>query len=108
MLARAGLAFAAVAAFGFDTAIAAGEAAPQVPYVGVWDCQVAWFTFTNETYSPGGSSVMVVRSVAQEGDDFTLDIEGNYTLILSDVTDTTMTWRSLNSGDGLACTRLYR
>ncbi len=109
MLARAWLALAAVAATAVDTASAAGELELlQVPYVGVWDCEIAWFTFTNETYNPGGSSVMPVQSVTREGNSFRLEIEGNYTLILSDVTDTTMTWQSLSSREPPRCTRLYR
>jgi hypothetical protein len=79
-----------------------------VPYVGVWDCSVAWFTFTNETYNPGGSSVMQVTSVTVDGDDYALGFSNNYRLALLDVTDTTMTWHSPATGDDLACTRVYR
>jgi hypothetical protein len=86
---------------------APAQAREQMPFVGVWDCEVALFTFTNETYNPGGDDPLPILAVERQGDDFTLDLPDDYRIVLSGVTETRMGWFSEASGDGFECVRVW-
>jgi hypothetical protein len=83
------------------------EAREQMPFVCAWDCGVALFTFTNETYNPGGDDPLPILAVERQGDDFTLDLPDDYRIVLSGVTETRMGWFSEASGDGFECVRVW-
>lgn len=80
---------------------------PAEPYafVGSWDCQVETFTFTNTTYNDGTNTYRI-KTVAQDGSNYTLFIEGGFKIGLGLVTDTGMTWVSGTTGDQFNCRRL--
>jgi hypothetical protein len=81
------------------------EPAEPYAFVGSWDCKVETFTFTNTTYDDGTSTYRI-RSVAQDGNNYTLFIEGGFTVGLGLVTDTGLTWVSGTTGDQFNCRRL--
>lgn len=97
------------AAYAIAFAAAAGPAFAHddIAYVGVWDCGIGTFTFTAESYNPG-DSVLAIRAVEVDGGSYLLSFDDGYQIALSDVTDTTMSWLSLASGDGFDCSRLHR
>jgi hypothetical protein len=96
------LAFSALLA-----ASAPAQAREQMPFVGVWDCEVALFTFTNETYNPGGEAPLPILALEREGDDFHLTFADDYRIALTGVTETRMGWFSEASGDGFECVRVW-
>ena len=86
-------------------ALSAGPAlADDLPFLGKWDCGVATFTFTPDTYN-NGSEDMPIQEV-QEGSDgsYTLLFADDYTISLSGFTDDAMGWLS-SSGESLDCKR---
>jgi len=82
-------------------------AAEPMPFVGVWDCEVGTFTFTNETYNPG-DQVMPILEVEEKDGDYHLMFADDYSVWLSGISEESMGWLSGESGDGFTCTRLYR
>lgn len=82
-----------------------GAAADEVPYVGSWDCGVATFSFTNDTYD-AGEGPMPIRKVEKEDGNYILSFDDNYQIGLSSVTKTSMQWLSMASGDTFDCKRL--
>jgi hypothetical protein len=105
-LATKTLTLAAAALMAALLATTAAQAREQMPFVGVWDCEVALFTFTNETYNPGDEP-MPILSVEHEGDHHHLTFADNYRITLSNVTETSMGWFSEASGDGFECVRVW-
>jgi hypothetical protein len=79
--------------------------ADDLPFVGEWDCGVATFTFTGDTYN-NGSEDMPIQEV-QEGTDgsYTLFLADDYTITLSGFTGDAMGWLS-SSGESLECKRI--
>jgi hypothetical protein len=79
--------------------------ADELPFVGEWDCGVATFTFTGDTYN-NGSEDMPIQEV-QEGTDgsYTLFLADDYTITLSGFTGGAMGWLS-SSGESLECKRV--
>jgi hypothetical protein len=77
----------------------------ELPFLGAWNCEVAVFTFTNETYN-NGSDDLPIREI-QEGSDgsYTLFFDDDYAITVADFTGDTMTWLSQASGDSFTCTR---
>ena len=93
---------AALAAFLAATStLAAGD----TPYVGSWDCGVATFTFTTETYD-AGEGPMPIRKVDKEDANYILSFDDGYQIGLSGITDSSMQWLSMASGDTFDCKRL--
>ncbi|WP_455271162.1 hypothetical protein [Rhizobium herbae] len=82
-------------------AFAAGDA----PYIGRWDCGVATFSFTKDTYD-AGEGPMPIRKVEKEDGNYILSFDDNYQIGLSGVTKTSMQWLSMASGDTFDCKRL--
>jgi hypothetical protein len=84
-----------------------GQQGPVEPYafVGRWDCGVATFAFTNTTYNDGTNSY-AIRSVARDGDNYTLYIAGGFKVGLGLVTATGLTWVSGTTGDQFNCRRV--
>lgn len=84
----------------------AAGAAQGMPFVGVWDCEVGTFTFTNQTYNPG-DQMLVIKDISVEDGNYLLTFEDGYQIGLSGITDTEMSWLSGESGDGFTCKKLY-
>jgi len=102
MLAR--LASPALLAIAVCALNAAPSSADDLPFLGKWDCGVATFTFTADTYN-NGSEDMPIEEV-QEGSDgsYTLLFADDYTISLTGFTDDAMGWLS-SSGESLECKR---
>jgi hypothetical protein len=83
----------------------AEEPAEPYAFVGRWDCGVETFTFTNTTYNDGTNTYRI-RTVAQDGKNYTLFIEGGFKVGLGLVTETGLTWVSGTTGDQFNCRRL--
>lgn len=80
-------------------------AADDAPYIGSWDCGVATFSFTKDTYD-AGEGPMPIRKVEKEDGNYILSFDDNYQIGLSSVTQTSMQWLSMASGDMFDCKRL--
>jgi len=85
-------------------ALATAAPAADRPYLGMWDCEVATFTFTDETYNNGSEDMPILES--QEGTDgsWTLFFDGDYMITLSGFRGDKMGWMS-SSGETLNCRR---
>ena len=73
-------------------------AAEDAPYIGSWDCGVATFSFTKNTYD-AGEGPMPVRKIEKQDSNYILSFDDNYQIGLSSVTKTSMQWVSMASGD---------
>lgn len=80
-------------------------AAEDAPYAGRWDCGVATFSFTADSYD-AGEGPMPVRKVEKQDGNYILSFDGNYQIGLSNVTPVSMQWLSMASGDTFNCKRL--
>ncbi|MDM7930961.1 hypothetical protein [Tabrizicola sp.] len=85
----------------------ASDPGPVEPYafVGIWDCGVATFVFTNTSYN-NGSTTIPIRTATQSGRNFMLYLEGGSKVALGAVTATGLTWVSSATGDQLNCRRV--
>jgi len=94
----------AAAAFALLT-LAAPSIADELPFVGQWDCGVATFVFTPETYNNGTDDLPIQE--VQEGTDgsYTVFLADDYTITLSGFTGDEMGWLSSN-GESLECKRV--
>lgn len=81
------------------------QAADEPPYVGSWDCEVATFTFTADTYDPGEGPMPILKSEG-DGDAYTLSFADDYRINLANITATDMDWFSEASGDAFHCKRI--
>ena len=81
-------------------------AAEDLPFVGSWDCEVATFTFTEDSYNNGSEDLAILE--AQEGTDgsYTLMFADDYMVTLSGFTGDEMGWFSPASGDSFQCSRV--
>lgn len=84
---------------------APGSAAGDAHYLGSWDCGVATFSFTKDTYD-AGEGPMPIRKVEKEDGNYILSFDDNYQIGLSSVTPTSMQWLSMASGDMFDCKRV--
>lgn len=84
---------------------APGLAADDSPYIGRWDCGVATFSFTKDTYD-AGEGPMPVRKIEKQDGNYILSFDDNYQIGLSSVTKTSMQWLSMASGDTFDCKRV--
>lgn len=80
-------------------------AAKDAPYIGSWDCGVATFSFTQNTYD-AGEGPMPVRKIEKQDGNYILSFDDNYQIGLSSVTKTSMKWVSMASGDMFDCKRI--
>ncbi|MFN3724601.1 MAG: hypothetical protein ACK4VZ_16410 [Paracoccaceae bacterium] len=85
----------------------AGAALAQEPHAfeGRWDCGVATFTFTADSYNTG-SDDMPITDIAIDGTGFVLSFEDDYQLYVAVNEDGTLYWFSPASGDTFTCTRV--
>ena len=83
----------------------AALARDDVPYVGRWNCEVATFVFTAETYDAGEGPMPILKSIETDGT-HALTLPNDYRIHLSNVTATEMDWFSEASGDGFHCKRV--
>ncbi|MCF3640540.1 hypothetical protein LXM94_11255 [Rhizobium sp. TRM95111] len=81
------------------------HARDEIPYVGTWDCEVATFVFTADTYDAGEGPMPILRSTEENGT-HTLSFKDDYRISLSNVTETGMDWFSEASGDGFHCKKI--
>ena len=95
----------AVTAFIVLAAAKPGFAAKDAPYIGRWDCGVATFTFTKDSYDPG-EGPMPIRKVDKKDGNYILSFDKGYQVGLSSVTKTSMQWLSMASGDMFDCKRI--
>jgi hypothetical protein len=84
----------------------AGGSGPAVagiyPFEGAWDCGVGVFTFTAQTYDPGGEE-MEILDVARQGAVYVLSFADGYRLMLEMREDGLMEWVSGETGDSFTC-----
>jgi hypothetical protein len=94
--------FAAAAMLAWGNAPAMAD--EDLPFLGTWDCEVATFTFTRDTYD-NGSEKLPIEEI-QEGTDgsWTLMFADDYVITLSGFTGDQMGWFSPASGDSFQCT----
>ena len=86
-------------------ALGASSRAADLPFVGSWDCGVATFSFTADTYNNGSEDMPILEK--QEGSDgsWTLIFDGGYTITLSGFAGDSMGCMS-SSGESLECKRV--
>ncbi|NEX44907.1 hypothetical protein [Pseudotabrizicola algicola] len=89
------------------TLLAAGPslAAETFAFEGRWNCEVAEFTFTADSYN-NGSEDMPITDIAVDGNGFVLSFDDSYQLFVSVNPDSTLYWFSPVSGDSFTCQRL--
>ena len=97
--------FIAVAAAIVLATATTGFAGDNSPYAGIWDCEVSTFTFTKDTYD-SGEGPMPIQKVEKEDGNYILSFSDGYQIGLSSVTDTSMQWFSMQSGDRFECKRV--
>lgn len=83
----------------------AGLAEESLAFEGRWNCEVAEFSFTADTYN-NGSDDMPITDIAVDGNGFVLSFEDNYQLYVAVNPDGTLYWFSPVSGDSFTCLRL--
>jgi hypothetical protein len=93
-----------ILAIGHCAAAATPALADDLPFVGEWDCGVATFSFSQDSYNNGNEDMPILE--VQEGTDgsYTLLFADDYTVSLSGFTDNKMGWLS-SSGESLECKR---
>lgn len=79
-------------------------AAEQPPFVGTWDCEVATFTFTADSYDSGEGPMPILRT-EKDGEAYILTFADDYRIGLANITATEMDWASAASGDSFHCKR---
>lgn len=91
----------------FATLLSAGPilAAEPLAFEGRWNCEVAEFTFSADSYN-NGSDDMPITDIAVDGNGFVLSFDDNYQLYVAVNPDDTLYWFSPVSGDSFTCQRL--
>ena len=86
--------------------VSSNNDAGDLPFLGTWDCEVAYFRFTPKVYNNGSEDLPILE--IQEGTDnsYTLFFADDYMITLGDFTADSMTWLSAASGDSFSCTRV--
>ncbi len=82
-------------------------AAEEPPYVGTWNCEVATFTFTADSYDSGEGPMPIVKS-EKDGGAYTLTFADDYRIGLANITDSEMDWASEASGDMFHCKKIVK
>lgn len=82
-----------------------GFSADSTPYAGTWDCEVSTFTLTKDTYD-SGEGPKPFQNVEKIEGNYILSFSDGYQIGLSSVTDTSMQWFSMQSGDQFECKRV--
>jgi hypothetical protein len=99
---------AAIACLSAPLLVACGrDDGPVEPYafVGIWDCGVATFVFTNTSYNNGFTTIPI-RTVTQSGRNFVVYLDCGTKVALGAVTQTGLTWVSSVTGDQFNCRRV--
>jgi len=99
---------AAVAAAACTPVVNAENPSPSLAFLGDWDCGVAIFTFTADTYSPGaGAEPLPILSVESRSvGNYIVTFPDDYSIALYDVTTAGMVWSSPSTGDTFDCVRV--
>lgn len=84
--------------------LAATAADGDLPFVGMWDCEIAVLTFSNDTYHDGTNEYPM--SVTEDGDNYVVTLTPDYIIGLSKITADKMTFAPIVGGDLFACFRL--
>ena len=98
------LAVAALVALGVPPA--AAISGDEAPYIGVWDCEVAVFTFTRESYD-NGTDILPMRQIEIADRGYVMTFDDDYQIAIALDGEDSMSWLSLASGDAFDCRRLY-
>lgn len=78
-------------------------AAQDYPFLGQWDCQVATFTFDDTGYD-NGTGYLPYAAVNQDGNgNWIIDLPDGAQIGLSSVTEDSLQWFSMASGDVFEC-----
>ena len=80
------------------------KAAEEPPFVGTWDCEVATFTFTVDSYDSGEGPMPILKT-EKDGAAYILTFADDYRIGLANITATEMDWASAASGDSFHCRR---
>jgi hypothetical protein len=81
------------------------EPAPY-PFTGTWDCEVATFTFTGDSYNNGSETLPIESVVQRNTDAFVLSFADGYSITLDMDGADRMQWMSGETGDAFQCSRL--
>ena len=82
------------------------QAAPKYPFVGRWNCEVATFTFSDKVYNNGSENMPIRRIVPAGKNQYRLEFDKGYRIVVQVVNAQKMNWMSEASGDGFTCKRL--
>ena len=85
--------------------VGAALAAEPHAFEGQWDCGVATFVFTADSYN-NGSDDMPITDLVIDGTGFVLSFEDDYQLYVSVNDDGTLYWFSPASDDSFTCRRV--
>ncbi len=80
------------------------QAAEEPPFVGTWDCEVATFIFTADSYDSGEGPMPILKT-EKDGRAYILTFADDYRIGLANITATEMDWASAASGDTFHCKR---
>lgn len=78
----------------------------KLPFLGTWDCEVATFTFTTDTFNNGTDDLPIQE--IQEGSDgsYAIFLSDEYFISVSGFVGDQMGWLSSETGDSFQCTRV--
>ena len=79
--------------------------AARYPFVGTWDCEVATFAFTANSYN-NGAETLLIESITQAEGSYLLGFADGYSITLDMDGADRMQWLSGATGDAFNCTRL--
>lgn len=92
--------------------LAACQAAPtdsaDLGFMGSWDCGVTVMTFLPDGYMPSNDDppIPVTRYRQLTGGGTEITLAGGDRMVVQGVTDSSMNWLSLQTGDSFDCTRV--
>ncbi len=98
----------AIALLATSACVPSGEAEIEptpYPFVGMWDCEVATFTFEETTYN-NGSETLPIENIVPRDNSFVLSFADNYSITLDMNGTDRMQWLSGTTGDAFDCARL--
>jgi hypothetical protein len=75
------------------------------PFAGTWDCEVATFTFSGNSYN-NGTETVAIENVIQRENSFALSLSDGTSIALDMDGADRMQWLSGETGDTFQCTRL--
>ncbi|WP_102959165.1 hypothetical protein [Mangrovicella endophytica] len=101
-----GLGFAAGLALALLVPCDASAQEEELPFVGVWDCEVATFTFFHDFWNNGTDDIPIQETQENTDGSYTLFSSDEEYVTVGDFTPDSMTWLSGQSGDSFSCRRI--